>query len=225
VINVGLYGRLAVNLNRDIAPVAALPRNPLVMLVHPLVPAKTVPEFIAYTKAYPGKLNMASGGIGNPEHVAGELFKMLTGVSMLHVPYRGTAPALTDLLGGQTQVYFAAISAAIEHIRAGKLRVLAVTAATRLPALPEVPTVGEFLPGYEVISWTGIGAPRGTPTAIVERLNGEINAGLADPEMVARFAVLGLTVLPGSAADFSKLIAEDTDKWAKVVKFAGLKPE
>jgi tripartite-type tricarboxylate transporter receptor subunit TctC len=224
-INVGFYGRLAVNLNRDIVPVAALSSAPLVMLVHPFVPAKTVPEFVAYAKANPGKLNMASGGNGNPEHVAGELFKMMTGVSMLHVPYRGTAPALTDLLGGQTQVYFAGISAAIEHIRAGKLRALAVTTATRLPALPEVPTVGEFLPGYEAISWNGIGAPRGTLTAIVERLNGEINSGLADPEMVARFTVLGLTVLPGSAADFSKLIAEDTEKWAKVVKFAGIKAD
>jgi tripartite-type tricarboxylate transporter receptor subunit TctC len=190
---VGVYGRLAVNLNRDIVPVAALSNAPMVMLVHPLVPAKTVPEFVAYAKANPGKLNMASGGNGNPEHVAGELFKMIAGVSMLHVPYRGTAPALTDLLGGQTQVYFANISAAIEHIRASKLRALAVTTATRLPALPEVPTVGEFLTGYEAISWTGIGAPRGTPTAIVERLNGEINSGLADPETVARFTVLGLT--------------------------------
>jgi tripartite-type tricarboxylate transporter receptor subunit TctC len=173
------------------------------MLVHPLVPAKTVPLFIAYAKANPGKLNMASGGNGNPEHVAGELFKMMAGVSMLHVPYRGTAPALTDLFGGQTRVYFAGISAAIEHIRAGKLHALAVTTATRLPALPEVPTVGEFLSGYDAISWTGMGAPRGTPTEIVEKLNGEINAGLADPGMLARFAALGLTVLPGSAADLS----------------------
>ena len=157
--------------------------------------------------------------------MAGELFKMMTGVSMLHVPYRGTAPALTDLLGGQTQVYFAGISAAIEHIRAGKLRALAVTTATRLPALPEVPTVGEFLTGYEAISWMGIGAPRGTPTAIVEKLNGEINSGLADPEIVARFTVLGLTVLPSSPADFSKLIAKDTEKWARVVKFAGIKAD
>ena len=195
------------------------------MLVHPLVPAKTVPEFVAYAKANPGKLNMASGGNGNPEHVAGELFKMMAGVSMLHVPYRGTAPALTDLLGGQTQVYFAGVAPAIEHIRAGKLRALAVTTSRRLPALPEVPTVGEFLTGYEAISWTGIGAPRGTPTAIVETLNGEINSGLADPEMVARFTVLGLTVLPSSPADFSKLIAKDTEKWVKVVKFAGIKAD
>jgi tripartite-type tricarboxylate transporter receptor subunit TctC len=185
-INLGVYGRLAVDINRDIVAIAALSNAPMVMLVHPLVPAKTVPEFVAYAKANPDKLNMASGGNGNPEHVAGELFKMMAGVSMLHVPYRGTAPALTDLLGGQTQVYFANISAAIEHVRTGKLRALAVTTAMRQPALPELPTVGEFLTGYEAISWTGIGAPRGTPTAIVERLNREVNSGLADPEIMAR---------------------------------------
>jgi tripartite-type tricarboxylate transporter receptor subunit TctC len=190
------------------------------MVVHPSVPAKTVPEFIEYAKANPGQLNMASGGNGNPEHVTGELFKMMTGVSMLHLPYRGTAPALTDLLGGQTQVYFAGISAAIEHIRAGRVRALAVTSATRLPVLSDVPTVGEFVPGFEASGWTGIGAPRNTSADIVATLN-----TLADSRLKARFADLGGMVLAGSPADFGKLIAEDTENWAKVIKFAGVKAE
>jgi tripartite-type tricarboxylate transporter receptor subunit TctC len=223
-INVSLYGKLAVDLNHDIVPVAALSRGPLVMLVHPLVPAKTVPDFIAYAKANPGKLNMASGGIGNGEHLAGELFKMMTGVSMLHVPYRGTAPALTDLLGGQTQVYFASILAAIEHIRAGKLRALAVTTAARSELLPDIPTVAEFVPGFEHSGWTGVGAPRNTPADIITKLNNEINAALASPVMMARFADLGGTVIPGSPADFGNLIAEETEKWAKVINSLGIKP-
>jgi tripartite-type tricarboxylate transporter receptor subunit TctC len=224
-VNVAFYGKLAVNLERDIVPVAGISRAPLVMVVHPSVPAKTVPEFIEYAKANPGKLNMGSGGNGNPEHVTGELFKMMTGVSMLHLPYRGTAPALTDLLGGQTQVYFAGISAAIEHIRAGRVRALAVTSATRLPVLSDVPTVGEFVPGFEASGWTGIGAPRNTSADIVGTLNKAINAALADSRLKARFADLGGMVLAGSPADFGKLIAEDTEKWAKVIKFAGVKAE
>jgi tripartite-type tricarboxylate transporter receptor subunit TctC len=222
-INASLYGKLAVNLTRDIVPVAGLSRTPLVMLVHPLVPAKTVPEFISYVKANPGKMHMASGA--SSEQVAGELFKMMTGVSMLHVPYRGTAPALTDLLGGQVQVYFAGLSPAIEHIRAGSLRALAVTSAIRSEVLPNVSTVGEFVPGFEAEGWTGIGAPRNTPADIVAKLNKEINAALADPKMKARFADLSGTVLPGSPADFGKLIADETEKWGKVVKFAGIKAD
>jgi tripartite-type tricarboxylate transporter receptor subunit TctC len=224
-VNVTFYGKLAVNPNRDIAPIAAISRTSLVMLVHPSVPATTVPEFIAYAKAKPGKLNLASGGNGNPEHLAGELFKMMTGVSMLHVPYRGTAPALIDMLGGQTQVYFAGTSAALEHVRAGKLRALAVTTAARLSALPDVPTIGEFLPGYESRAFTGIGAPRNTPAQIINTLNREINAGLADPKINARIADLGGTVIPGSPSDFGNLIAEETEKWGKVIRAANIKPE
>jgi tripartite-type tricarboxylate transporter receptor subunit TctC len=197
----------------------------MVMLVHPSVPATTVPEFIAYAKANPGKLNMASGGNGSPEHLAGELFKMMTGVSMLHIPYRGTAPALIDMLGGQTQVYFAGLSPAIEHIRAGKLRALAVTTAARFSALPDVPTIGEFLPGYESSAFTGIGASRNTPSQVINTLNREINAGLADPKINARIADLGGTVIPGSPSDFGKLIAEETEKWGKVIRAANIKPE
>jgi tripartite-type tricarboxylate transporter receptor subunit TctC len=224
-INVSLYGKLAVDLNRDIVPVAALSRGPLVMLVHPLVPAKTVPDFIAYAKANPGKLNMASGGVGNGEHLAGELFKMMTGVSMLHVPYRGTAPALTDLLGGQTQVYFASFLVAIEHIRAGKLHALAVTGAARSELLPDIPTVAEFVPGFEHSGWTGVGAPRNTPADIITKLNNEINAALASPLMKARFADLGSTVFPTSPADFGNLITEEIEKWAKVINSLGIKPQ
>jgi tripartite-type tricarboxylate transporter receptor subunit TctC len=224
-INVGLYGKLAVDLNRDIVPVAALSRQPLVMLVHPLVPANTVPEFISYAKANPGKLNMASGGIGNGEHLTGELFKMMTGVSMLHVPYRGTAPALTDLLGGQTQVYFAPISVAIEHIRAGKLRALAVTTMRRSEILPNVPTMAEFVPGFENSGWTGVGAPRNTPADIITKLNNEVNAALASPVMKTRFADIGIAVFPTSPADFGKFIAEETGKWAKVINSLGIKPQ
>jgi len=224
-INVSFYGKLAVDPNRDIAPIAAISHTSFVMLVHPSVPARTVPEFIAYAKANPGKLNMAPGGSGSMEHLAGELFKMMTSVSMLHIPYRGTAPALIDTLGGQTQVYFAALSAAIEHIRAGKLRALAVTTAARVSALPDVPIIGEFLPGYESSAFTGIGAPRNTPLQVVNTLNREINAGLSDPKINARIADLGGTVIPGSPSDFGKFIADETEKWGKVIRAAGIKPE
>ena len=222
-INATLYDKLNFNFIRDIAPVAGIMRVPSVMVVHPSVPAKTVPEFIAYAKANPGKLNMASGGNGTASHVAGELFKMMAGVNMVHVPYRGAAPALTDLLGGQVQVMSASSAASIEYIRAGKLRALAVTGPTRSEALPDIPTVGEFVPGYEASGWFGVGAPRNTPAEIVDRLNKEINAALADPKIKARLADLGGTVLAGSPADFGKLIADETEKWGKVVKFAGAK--
>jgi tripartite-type tricarboxylate transporter receptor subunit TctC len=220
-INATLYEKLSYNFIRDIAPVAGILRLPSVMVVHPSLPAKTVPEFIAYAKANPGKLSMASGGIGSGSHVAGELFKMMAGVDMVHVPYRGVAPALTDLLGGQVQVIFVSTAASIEYIRSGKLRALAVTSATRTDVLPNIPTVGEFVTGYEATGWFGIGVPRNTPAEIIDRLNNQINAALRDPKIVARFDDLGGTVLALSPADFGKLIATETDKWAKVVKFAG----
>ena len=198
---------------------------PLVMVVNPSVPAKTVPEFIAYAKANPGKINMASAGIGASHHVAGELFKMMTGVNMLHVPYRGEAPALTDLLGGQVHVCFDSHAGVDRTHQGGQLRALAVTTATRSEALPDIPTVGEFVPGYEASTWFGIGAPRNTPAEIIDKLNKEINAALADPKIKARLADLGGTVLAGSPADFGKFIADETEKWAKVVKFAGIKPD
>jgi tripartite-type tricarboxylate transporter receptor subunit TctC len=222
-INATLYDKLNYNFIRDIAPVAATIRVPNVMEVNPQVPATTVPEFIAYAKANPGKLNMASGGIGVPSHVVGELFKMMAGVDMVHVPYRGAAPALTDLLGGQMQVLFDAMPSSIGYIRAGKLRPLAVTTATRSDVLPQIPTVAEFLPGFEASTWFGVGAPKGTPVEIVDRLNKEVNAGLADPKIKARIVDLGGTVLPGTPAAFGALIAEETEKWAKVVKFSGAK--
>ncbi len=224
-INASLYDKLTFVFLRDIVPVAAIARVPLVLEVHPSVPVRTVPEFIAYVRANPGNVNFASAGIGTPQHVAGELFKMMTGISMLHVPYRGAAPALTDMVGGQVQVMFDTTPASISFIRAGKLRPLAVTTAARWNGLPDIPTVGDFVPGYEANSWYGIGAPRNTPAEIVEELNKEINAALADPAMKARFADLGGTMLPGSPAEFGKLLAEETEKWGKVVKFAGLKPE
>src|SRR5262245_31601765 len=224
-INVGVYGTLAVDLVRDIAPVAVMTRSANAMCVNPSVPVRTVPEFIAYARANPGKLNMASGGNGNPEHVAGELFKMMAGVSLLHVPYRGTAPALTDTIGGQTQVHFAALAAALEHVRAGKLRALAVTTATRLTVLPDVPAVSEFLPGYEASPFNGIVAPRNTPTEIIATLNKEINAGLSDPKIAGRITDLGGLPIPGSPDGFGKLIANEVEKWAKVVNFANIKPE
>ena len=224
-INATLYDKLSFNFIRDIAPVATISRNTLVMVVHPSLPAKTVPEFIAYAKANPRNLNMASPGNGSPNHVSGELFKMMTGVDMVHVPYRSGGPALTDLLGGQMQVMFPAIVSSIEYIRADRLRALAVTAATRSDELPDIPTVAEFVPGYEASNWFGVGAPKATPAETVEKLNEEINAGLADPKIKARLAELGAMVLAGSPADFGKLIAEDTEKWAKVVKSAGIKPE
>ena len=224
-INATLYDKLNFNFIRDIAPVAGIIREPNVMVVNPSVPAKTVPEFIAYAKANPGKINMASAGNGSPSHVAGELFKMMAGVNMVHVPYRGAAPALTDLLGGQVQVMFATMPSSIEYIRAGKLRALAVTTATRSEALPDIPTVGEFVPGYEASAWFGVGAPKNTPAEIVDKLNKEINAGLADPKIKARLADLGGTVLAGSPADFGKLIADETEKWGKVIRAANIKAE
>jgi len=195
------------------------------MEVNPSVPAKTVPEFIAYAKANPGKINMASGGTGTSIHIAGELFKMMAGVNLLHVPYRGSAPALTDLISGQVQVMFDILTSSIGHIRSGALRALAVTTATRSPVLPDLPTVGDFLPGYEASAWYGIAAPRNTPNAIVEKLNVELNAGLADAAVAARLAELGGTIIPGSPADFGRLVEHEVDKWAKVVRFSGAKPE
>jgi len=224
-VNATLYDKLNFNFMRDIAPVAGIIVVPNVMLVNPSVPAKTVPEFIAYAKANPGKINMASGQIGGPGHVSGELFKMMTGTDVLLVPYRGGGPALVDLLGGQVQVMFATTVSSIGYIRSGRLRALAVTAATRSEALPDIPTVGEFVPGYETSVWLGIGAPRNTPTEIVDKLNNEINAALADPNMKARFADLGATVFVGSPADFGKFIADETEKWGKVVKFTGIKAD
>ena len=224
-IGATLYDKLNYNFIRDIAPVASISRDPFVMVVNPSVPAKTVPEFIAYAKANPGKINMASTGIGGLPHVAGELFKMMTGVNMLHVPYRGGAPALTDLLGGQVQVYFATPASSIEYIRAGKLRPLAVTTAMRAEVLPDTPLMSDFLPGFEASTFNGIGAPRNTPIEIIQRLNDEINAALADPKMKARFADLGSSALPGSPADFGKLIADETEKWGKVIRTNNIKPE
>jgi tripartite-type tricarboxylate transporter receptor subunit TctC len=195
------------------------------VVVNPLVPAVSVPEFIAYARGNPGKISMASGGVGTVGHLSGELFKMMTGVNMVHVPYRGLSPALTDLLGGQVQVTFASMASSIEHIRAGKLRAIAVTTATRSEMLPDVPTVGKFVPGYEASTWSGVGAPKATPAEIVDKLNKEINAALADPKIKARLADLGATVLQGSPADFGKLIAHETEKWGKVVRAANIKPE
>jgi tripartite-type tricarboxylate transporter receptor subunit TctC len=223
-INTTLYDKLNFDFVRDIAPVAGLIRVPNVMEVNPSVPAKTVPEFIAYAKANPGKVNMASGS-GTSTHVSGELFKMMTGVAMQHVPYRGSAPMLNDLIGGQVQVTFDNMPSSIGHIRAGTLRALAVTTAARSDALPDIPTVGEFVPGYEASAWFGIGVPKGTPPEIVAKVNSEVNAALGDPKMRARFADLGGMPLAGSPADFGKLIADETEKWAKVVKFSGAKPE
>jgi tripartite-type tricarboxylate transporter receptor subunit TctC len=224
-INATLYKNLNFNFIRDIAPVASIMRVPLVMEVNPSVPVKTVPEFIAYAKANPGKVNYASAGIGTPQHVSAEMFKMMTGVEMVHVPYRGAAPALTDLIGGQVQVMIDTTPASMQHIRSGRLRPLAVTTATRADALPDLPTVGDFVPGYEATSWFGIGAPKDTPPEIIATLNKEINAAIADPKIKARLIDLGGTVLPGSPADFGKLIAAETEKWAKVVKFSGAKPD
>jgi tripartite-type tricarboxylate transporter receptor subunit TctC len=223
--NVSLYEKLNYDFMRDIAPVAGINRFPNVMEVNPSVPVKTVPEFIAYAKANPGTLNMASSGNGSTIHISGELFKMMTGVDMVHVPYRGAAPALTDLLGGRVQVMFDNIPSSIEYIRAGKLRALAVTSTTRSELLPDLPTVADFVPGYEASAWYGIGAPRNTPPEIINKLNIAINAILADPEFTARMGAVGATVLPGSPADFGKFIADETEKWAKVIKFAGIKPE
>jgi tripartite-type tricarboxylate transporter receptor subunit TctC len=224
-INATLYEKLNFNFIGDIAPVASIVREPNVMVVNPSVPAKSVPEFIAYAKTNPGSLSMASAGNGTASHMAGELFKMMAGVAMVHVPYRGGGPALTDLIGGQVQAMFPGTIASVEYIKTGKLRALAVTTATRLEALPDLPTVGDFVPGYESSLMDGVGAPKNTPTEIIDRLNKEINAGLTDPKIKARFADLGATVLPGSPADFGKLIADETEKWAKVVRFSGAKAD
>ena len=223
--NAALYDKLNFNFIRDIAPVAGISSEPHVMVVNPFVPTKTVPEFIAYAKANSGKISMASAGNGTPAHVSGELFKMMTGVSLVHVPYRGAGPALVDLLSGQVQVMFPTMSSSIEYVRAGKLRALAVTSATRSEALPQTPTVGDFVPGLEATYWTGIGAPKSTPADIVDKLNKDINAGLVDPTIKARLANLGANAFEGSPADFGRLIAEETEKWAKLIKFAGVKGE
>jgi tripartite-type tricarboxylate transporter receptor subunit TctC len=224
-VNATLYDKVNFNFIRDIAPVATIARVPGTLDVNPSVPARTVPELIAYAKANPGKLNMGSSGVGSPQHVSGELFKMMTGVDLVHVPYRGGALAVADLLAGQVQVVFDVLPESIGHIRAGKLRSLAVTTAMRSEALPDVPTISDFVPGFETSAWFGIGAPRNAPAAIIDRLNIEINAALADPKLEARFADLGATILPGSTADFAKLVADETEKWAKVIKFAGAKAD
>jgi tripartite-type tricarboxylate transporter receptor subunit TctC len=224
-VNATFYDKLNYNFIRDIAPVAGIIRAPYVMAVNPTVPAKTVPEFIAYAKAHPGEISFASAGTGTGSHIAGELFKMMAGVDMVHVPYRSGGPAVTNLLAGQVQVLFNPPPASIAYIRAGRLRALAVTTATRSDALPDVPTVGDFVPGYEASTWYGVGVPNNTPAEIVDKLNKEINAGLADPKIKARLADLGGTPFVGSPADFGKLIADETEKWAKVIKTANIKPE
>ena len=221
-MNATLYEKLNFNFIRDIAPVASIIAVPNFMVVNPSVPAKTVPELIAYVKAHPGKINIASGPIGAPAHVAAELFKMMTGTDMLLVSYRGVAPALTDLFGGQVQVMFVTTVSSIEYIKNGRLRALAVTTATRSETLPDIPTMGEFVPGYEATSWYGVGVPRNTPAEIVEQLNKEVNAALADPKMKVRLADLG-EALPGSPADFAKLIADETEKWGKVIRALNIK--
>jgi tripartite-type tricarboxylate transporter receptor subunit TctC len=224
-VNASLYEKLKFNFIRDIAPVAGIIRVPMVILLNPSVPVKTVPEFIAYAKANPGKVNMASAGNGSAPHMAGELFKMMTGVNLVHIPYRGQGPALTDLLGGEVQVLFATAPGTTEYIATGKLRALAVTSAARAEVLPELPPVGDFVPGYETSQWYGLAAPRNTAAEIVDKLNREINAAIADPGMKARLAAIGGEPLPGSPAGFGRLIAEETEKWAKVVRAAGIKPE
>jgi tripartite-type tricarboxylate transporter receptor subunit TctC len=224
VINAMLNPDLSFSFTRDIAPVGGVNLNPAVLEVNPSVPVHSVPELIAYAKAHPGELNMASGGIGSTPHLAGELFKMMTGINMLHVPYRGDAPAITDLLAGQDQVMFDLIILSLEHIRSGQLRALAVTSATRNPTLPDLPTVAEFVPGYEAFAWQGIGAPKDTPPEIIARLNREVTAALADAKMKTRIGDLGGVPMPMPPADFGKLIADETEKWAKVIKFAGIKP-
>ena len=224
-VNASLYEKLSFNFIRDIVPVAGIIRVPMVILLNPSVPAATVAEFISYAKANPDKVNMASAGNGSAPHMAGELFKMMAGVNLVHVHYRGQGPALTDLLGGQVQVLFAATPGTTEYITTGKLRALAVTSASRAEMLPELKTVADFVPGYEASQWYGIGVPRNTPVEIVDKLNKEINAAIADPAMKARFAAIGGEPLPGSPAEFGKLISEETEKWGSVVRAAGIKPE
>ena len=222
-INATLYSKLSFDFIKDIEPVAGLNRFPNVVVVNPSLPIKTIPELIAYAKENPGKLNMASSGNGSTIHMSGELFKMLTGITMVHVAYRGSAPALTDMIGGQVQVMFDNIPTSLEHVRSGKLRGLAVTSLTRSEVLPDLPLVADYLPGYEASAWYGIGAPKNTPSEIIDKLNKEINSVLADPKLKSRFRELGAMELSGSPADFKKLIGDETDKWAKVVKFAGAK--
>jgi tripartite-type tricarboxylate transporter receptor subunit TctC len=224
-INATLYDKLNFIFVRDIAPVACIIRAPLIMVVNPSVPAKTIPEFIAYAKASPGKINMASGGNGTPSHIAGELFKVMTGVDMTHIPYRGGGSAVTDLIGGQVQVFFAAVASSIEYVKAGNLRALGVTTATRSPALPDIPTIADFVPGYEASQWYAVGAPKSTPAAIIDRLNKEINAGLSEPRIRALLTDQGGTAFAGSPSDFGKLIADDTGKWGKVIRANNIKPD
>ena len=224
-INATLYDNLNFNFLRDFVPAAGVFRVPNVLEVHPSVPATTVPEFIAYAKANPGKINFASGGIGATQHLAAELFMFMTGVEMSHVPYRGSAPALIDLLGGQVQVMFDLVPASLGYIRAGKLRALAVTTATRSEALPDLPTVSEFVPGYEASTWNGVVVPTGTPPEIIARLTQEIGAGLADPQIKAHLAALGATELAGPATDFGKLVSDDTEKWGKIIRTANIKAQ
>jgi tripartite-type tricarboxylate transporter receptor subunit TctC len=224
-INATLYDKLNFVFLRDIAPIAGLFREPLVLVIDPSLPARTVSEFIAYAKANPGKVNMATPGSGTSNHMSGELFKLMADVDMLHVPYRGGAPALTDLIGGRVQVFFGTLPATIEYIRTGRLRALAVTTLTRSEALPDIPTVGDFVPGYETINWWGLGAPKNTPSEIIGKLNKEVNGALADPRIKERLSDLGGVVLEGSPADFGKLIADETEKWSKVVKFSGATPD
>jgi tripartite-type tricarboxylate transporter receptor subunit TctC len=224
-INGSLYNKLNYDFARDLTPVAGISREAEVMVVNPAFPAKTALEFINYAKANPGKINMASPGIGTGPHMAGELFKYMTSIEMTHVAYRGSAPAITDLLGGQVQVYFAPLSTSIEYLKTSKLRALGVTTAARVAALPDVPPLGDFVPGYETSTWYGIGAPKKTPAEIVDRLNKEINVGLADPGMTARLAALGSSAFPVSPAEFGKFIADETEKWAKVIKFARIEPD
>jgi tripartite-type tricarboxylate transporter receptor subunit TctC len=224
-VNATLYDKLNYNFVRDIAPVISISRQTLALEVTPSLPARTVPDFIAYAKANPGRLSMASAGNGTTPHVAGELFKMMAGVDMAHVPYRGGSPALTDLIGGQVQVTFADITSSIEYVKAGKLRALAVTTTARSEVLPELPPIADYLPGYDASGWFGVAAPKNTPADIIERLNKEIRAGLSDPKIKARYAELGATVFAGSPAEFGKFIVEETEKWGKVVRAAGMKPE
>jgi tripartite-type tricarboxylate transporter receptor subunit TctC len=224
-VNASLFDNLSFNFIRDIAPVSSISHGPFILVVNPSLPANTVSEFIAYAKANPSKINFASSGTASTSHIAGELFKMMAGIDMLHVPYRGEPPAITDLLGGRVQICFGTLPGSIEYVRAGKLRALAVTTSARSEALPDVPTVGESLSGYEVRVWNGIGAPKSTPAEVVDKLNREINAGLTDPKMKVRLADLGATAFVGSPAEFGKFIAGETEKWAKVVKSAGIKPE
>jgi tripartite-type tricarboxylate transporter receptor subunit TctC len=222
-INATLYDNLNFNFIRNIAPVASVERMPLIMAVNPALPARTIPQFIDYAKANPGKINMGSGGVGSTGHVSGEMFNMMADIKIAHVPYRGEAPALTDLLGGQVQVVFTTAGSAIQYVKAGTLRALAVTSDARMDVLPDVPALADFLPKYESTSWTGIGTPSNTPNEIVDMLNRAINAALADPRNKAQLADLGATVLAGSPADFGKFIADETEKWGKVVKFSGAK--